>query len=395
MSHLEATGQPPAMTNSDANYPTIAVEVDRTGTVTGLRSVIDNILHAGVAKGLLILSCDENGFDPDVVNEILNQMPIPILGGVFPEIIFQKEKMSRGTIVVGLAVEPDVQVIQGLSSIDLDYDEILDTAFPDLGSAKTMLLFVDGLSTRIAALIASLFNIFGLEINYLGGGAGSLSFEQKPCLFTNKGLLQDAAVMALLDIESGVGVQHGWRTISGPHRVTEAQGTTIKSLDWEPAFDVYRRVVEAASGKHFTNDNFFDIAKGYPFGINKINAEKVVRDPIMVGEGGQLICVGEVPEESYVDILQGNTTSLVEAARKALQLGQDTFEGTDTNQFNLFIDCISRVLFLEDDFQQELEAVYRQDTMLVGALTLGEIANNGRDYLEFYNKTAVIGVLAG
>ena len=58
-----------------------------------------------------------------------------------------------------------------------------------------------------------------------------------------------------------------------------------------------------------------------------------------------------------------------------------------------FIDCISRVLFLEGDFEQELQAVSRSGIPLIGALTLGEIANSRNDYLEFYNKTSVVGVL--
>ncbi|WP_459939537.1 hypothetical protein [Desulfonatronum parangueonense] len=53
---------------------------------------------------------------------------------------------------------------------------------------------------------------------------------------------------------------------------------------------------------------------------------------------------------------------------------------------------MSRVLFLEHNFDKELAAVERE-MPLVGALTLGEIANTGDAYLEFYNKTSVVGIL--
>ena len=45
---------------------------------------------------------------------------------------------------------------------------------------------------------------------------------------------------------------------------------------------------------------------------------------------------------------------------------------------------------MEDVFLDELEAVKEKNQIVVGALTLGEIANNKKYYLEFYNKTAVI-----
>jgi hypothetical protein len=86
---------------------------------------------------------------------------------------------------------------------------------------------------------------------------------------------------------------------------------------------------------------------------------------------------------------------LVNAAGEALQLAKEAFQGTSTDQTTLFMDCISRVLFLEEEFHQELHAVYKEGSPLLGALTLGEIANSGREYLEFYNKTAVVAVLEG
>ncbi len=57
------------------------------------------------------------------------------------------------------------------------------------------------------------------------------------------------------------------------------------------------------------------------------------------------------------------------------------------------MDCISRVLFLEDKFKNEIDAVSDHDSTTVGVLALGEIANTGKDYLDFYSKTTVVGLL--
>ncbi len=116
-----------------------------------------------------------------------------------------------------------------------DFDQRLLELFGDHElTGKTMFVFVDGLSTGISKLIDSLFNNLGLLPNYIGGGAGSLSFQQKPCLFTNQGLLEDAAVLALADTTSSVGVAHGWTPISEAIRVTESEGNMVISLNWRP-----------------------------------------------------------------------------------------------------------------------------------------------------------------
>jgi len=369
------------------------IQVSKTGRIEELKNLINSVLEDKKVKTLFILSCDANNFKKDSLDDILKSIAIPIFGGIFPEIIYGNEKLIKGTIVAGLYHKANVQIISGLSNMDSDYERIIEEKIPDSSTTKTMFVFVDGFAKRIGDFIESLFNVFGLEFNYIGGGAGSLSFKQKPCLFTNDGLIQDSAILALTDLESGIGVSHGWREISGPYKVTKSDGNVIETLDWKPAFQIYKEAVEFHSGKIFKENNFFDIAKGYPFGISKLEAEKIVRDPLMVVNENALQCVGEVPEGSYVYVLTGDATSLINAASNTLHLAENDFKAESGNKTILFIDCISRVLFLEDKFNDELKAVHKKNIPLIGALTIGEIANNRKDYLEFYNKTCVIGIL--
>ncbi|NLH49496.1 MAG: histidine kinase [Myxococcales bacterium] len=370
------------------------IELDASGSVEGLGQLIQTVAADPRTQGLLILAGDDNQFTPEQVDPLLLQTTLPLFGGVFPGIIYGRNKLMRGTIVAGLPKPPKVHVIAGLSDMDTNYDDLIDERIREIDKTRTMFVFVDGLARRISALIDGLFNVFGLEFNYLGGGAGSLSLKQKPCLFTNRGLLADCAVLALSELESGIGVAHGWRAIGGPFSVTESDRNIIRSLDWRPAFDIYKDLVEKSARVKITDVNFFDIAKYHPFGISKIGTERVIRDPLRKLEDGSLVCVGEVPPQALVDVMTGDVNSLVDAAGMALNLSLDSYRGPEAAERTvLFIDCISRVLCMQNEFEQELEAVHLRDTPMIGALTIGEIANSGKDYLEFYNKTAVIGVL--
>ena len=64
--------------------------------------------------------------------------------------------------------------------------------------------------------------------------------------------------------------------------------------------------------------------------------------------------------------------------------------------YALMIDCISRYLFLEDDFKSELQGVNRAikkkypDLDLYGVLSLGEISAYGNGFIELFNKTTVV-----
>jgi hypothetical protein len=344
-------------------------------------------------KGLLILSCDNNGYTGQQLNQGLRKIPLPLFGGIFPGIIHGNRKIDQGSLVVGLFEEPTLHTIPDLSNPAVDYESVIAQLIREPGDEQTMMVLVDGLAKRISGLIEGLFNNFSLEFNYIGAGAGSLSMVRKPCLFTNEGLVYDQAAIAMLAVQSGVGVCHGWKPLSGPFQVTESRENLVVSIDFQPAFEIYSREVNSHLNRKITPENFFSLAKNHPLGLAKLGAEKLVRDPIAVTAEGAIQCVGEVPEGAYFHILTGSPSSLVDAAQAAMRQACARFPGNPQGKPSVLIDCISRVLYLEADFQRELNALQRPGAPLVGVLSLGEIAGGGQDYLEFYNKTCVVGVI--
>lgn len=354
-------------------------------------------LHAMAARpdvhALLLLGCDADGHVPESADAALLACPKPVLGGVFPRIVHGADCLERGLLVVGLRRPVDVTVVDRLSGRDAaDIADVLEANGPSSRPGETVLALADGLSAGIAGLIEALFDVHGLGLNYVGGGAGSLSLRPGPCVFTQRGLLADAAVVGRLRAGSGLGVRHGWEPVSEAFRVTAANGNVIETLDWRPAHEVWLEVLRAQGAAPAEGDAFFETAKAFPFGIERVGGEIVVRDPI-ARDGDRLVCVGAVPQGAFVRVLRGRPDTLVAAAADARRAAEAALPEGASPYCTLFIDCVSRVLFLGDAFGRELRAVARDDLPTIGALTLGEIANSGRSFLEFHNKTAVVALM--
>ena len=365
--------------------------------ITLFKQGLDEVISNEQVKSVLIFLADNNHFDEAALNALLLSQTLPIMGGIFPEIVYETQNYQQGALIVGLPYPMQVELVGALSDEDQDYAEVIEEIFDQDVEAQTGIVFVDGLSKRISGLVDGLFDVFGSDLNFIGGGAGSLTFVQKPCLLSNQGIHVDSALIGLLNQPSRLGVGHGWKTIHADHQVTQVDKNIIYQIDNRNAFEVYSEIVNQHSDQPITPDNFFSIAQAFPFGINKLNGDKVVRDPIAVtSEGGLgLICVGEIAQGDFVDILTANADELIESAGNTTKQAYST-EASQPAVMNLAIDCISRGLFLKDQFSKELEAIKsHSDNALpiVGALVLGEIANSGEGYLEFYNKTTAIAVI--
>lgn len=374
-----------------AKPPGVELFIETSGNCESLFVLFERALASG-AQSLFVLAADANGFTPAQLDTTLQALPIPVFGGIFPEIIANGQNFKRGSLVCALPIKAEVHLIEHLSSSDYDYFPAVAALGAQIPQGASLVTLVDGLSKRITALLESLYEVFGSHHHYLGGGAGSLSFVQKPCLMSNRGLVMDCAQITALPIPVHLSIEHGWHKFAGPFIVTGAYDNTITTLNYKPAFEVYRQVVEKDSGQTFAADNFFELAKAYPFGLDRISGEVVVRDPLF-RKGNALVCVGEVPVNHIVYILKGEVDNLLEASRRCVQ----NIQMDDSPWMALLFDCISRTLFLQDRFADELQTIHQAlppAVPLVGGLSLGELADAGNTCLDLFNKTLVLGIFS-
>lgn len=365
---------------------------DPQGQPSALAARLQQAVEAG-SRSVLVLAADGVPWPAELVTPMLQRQPVPVFGAVFPQVVHGITHSATGLVVVGLGQEAAVTVVSGLDDPRTDFGAALaDVPMP--APDASVLLLVDGLTRCIARFVEAVFDHIGGGPSFIGGGGGSLSFESRPCVFTPQGLLAAAGLVVVLRTPLAVGVRHGWQPIAGPFVVTATTGNTVQQLDYRPAAEVYQQVVGPYVQATLDADNFFSHAKAHPFGIARLDGSLLVRDPIVL-QGASLVCVGEVPEQTAVHILRGDADRLIAAASEGTDVALQTLAAPPGGA--LLIDCISRVLYLGERFGEELAAVQARLNRdsdralpLFGALTLGEIANNGSQCLEFYNKTLVV-----
>ena len=327
----------------------------------------------------------------ELINQANEQM-VNIVGGIFPSLIHKDKTYEEGILVKKVESPYGSFVVKGLDSLDPIIPTEILTIIQSSDRKVTLQTFVDGLASQVSVYLVKLYELLGNSVHYIGGGAGSLTLKQMPCVFNNEGCFENAAIVLLTEWQSSLGVQHGWERLEGPLIATKTNKNVIEEINWQNAFEVYQSIVNDNSNVAINKDNFFEVAKSYPFGIKNDIGEDIVRDPIIVTEEGGLVCVGEIPENATVNILKGVEDNLISSAGKAVELcKKDDQVPVD----NLLVSCISRNLFHDKNFGLELEEIATRlkesapDLHLEGILTLGEISSYGKGYLKFFNKTVV------
>lgn len=361
-----------------------------------LAAAITSALASG-AKSILILAATGCHWHAEDLDPILKSCSVPIFGGIFPLVITPSGCYSDRTLVLGLSRHFHLNIIVSLSTKVPSVQSLQEPAFQSLSPNSTLMFFADGLAKNVERLVEVVYEVFGALPRTIGGGAGCLDFIQQPCVITPQGLLSDTALLAYSDVVNFPAFRHGWDIFDGPFLVTEAHENTLRSINFSPAFEFYKQRIEALSDHFFNEENFFDVAKNFPLGIASVDGDILVRDPLK-HIGDDMICVGELPQNSTVYILKGVATGLIAASGAAAQDARiDCGAASDVKISALIFDCISRYLFLGDSYPLALEkvrAALGEGADVFGVLSLGEIANSSRGPVELLNKTTLISLFS-
>jgi hypothetical protein len=363
---------------------------------TDLRKALGCLVADGHERVLVLLPEAESGSVP-LLQALCRELGLGLAGAVFPELLVEAGLKRSGAILIGLRNAPaplllnNVGGIEAVAEVSEKLAEHVDSILGKNTPAALFCIF-DALVPNIATHLDAWYLKLADRVNYFGVNAGNERFTPAPCLFDGECFVQDGLLIQLLPGHSGACLSHGYGVPDEVISATSAQGNCISEIDWRPALEVYTELMQKQYGVTITRTNFYEHAVHFPFGILRADGEVLVRIPVALDERGQIFCVGEIPDNSILTLLDAREgphnapanlmTGLV--GKRGLRPGDDL----------ILFYCAGRRMHLGDGMLSELEEVVLLTEVrhLFGALSLGEIGSDRLGGYPLFHNATLVGV---
>lgn len=366
-----------------------------------LPSELDQALEAWRTRfpdmGVLALLPEGEKENLPVLQEACRRLHVPMHGAIFPALLVDNAFIRQGVLLFRQDEALPGFLIHDINNGPEPAEErIAQAILPALqdapaGDKPTLHMIFDAMVPNIGSILEGLYLRLSDRVGYAGVNAGSETFQPMPCLFDTEQVIGNGVLCQLLPGNKGTVLAHGFSTPRHVMNATATEGNRIVSIDWRPAFDVYREIMQREYGIELTTENFYEYAVHFPFGIPRANQDVVIRIPVALNEDGSLFCVGEVPENAMLVLLKAPGADDRQCIRQMADGLEKTKSNLDEPLLQTFY-CAGRRMHLGDDAEQEL-ADLKDKTharRLAGALSLGEIGSTGNnDYPMFHNATLV------
>ncbi|PPD28830.1 MAG: histidine kinase [Methylomonas sp.] len=346
--------------------------------------------------GILVMLPEAEKQMAPTLQALCNRQRIPLCGAIFPQLIFAAEFHCSGVCLLRFDRMPYMALHD---NVPHDTPGAVDTAeniaaglveHLDDDTPATLFLLLDAMLPNISTLLDEIYLRLANRVNYAGVNAGSETFQPMLCLFDNQKVVGNGVLALLLKPHQGAILEHGYQINQQLLPATSTDGNRIIQIDWRPAFEVYQELVQTQYGVEINRDNFYQYAVHFPFGILRANHSVLVRIPVMLDDDNALFCVGEVPPNAMLTLLEAPQVDS-QVTLQTLQQGLAELRGDPAGSELLLFYCAGRRLHLgEQAALDELGAFSRatQTSAMAGALALGEIGGSTLwGYPLFHNGT--------
>ena len=251
----------------------------------------------------------------------------------------------------------------------------------------------DGTTANGTALVAGLTSVLDPRVVVVGGLAGDGDRFERTVVVDDDGV-GGARVTAVglygrhLVVRSGSG--GGWEPFGPERTITGSDRSTLRSLDGEPALDLYERYLADRAAELPGSALLFPLAVGAP---GTAPAHRVVRTVLGVDHDDRsMTFAGDVPEGWRAQLMRASFDALVGGAAEAG--GALDLPGEVTGDLLcLGVSCVGRRLLLGNRAEDELAAVVdRLDPRagFAGFYSYGEIAAGRSGRSELHNQTMTL-----
>jgi hypothetical protein len=363
-----------------------------------IEALLDSWRIACPLMGVLALLPEAEQGGVERLQAICARRKVALAGAVFPALIERGEFRTQGLWLMRFDEMPYVALQENLPHDAAGAARVAEQIGSEIrmrikdDTQVTLFLLFDALVPNISTLLDELYLQLANRVHYVGANAGSETFQPMPCLFDHARTIQNGVLLMLLQPHLGAVLAHGYGVPPKMISATSSEGNRIRQIDWRPAFEVYQELVRAQFGVEVTRENFYQNAVHFPFGIIRANHEVLVRIPVALEEDGSLFCVGEVPANAVLTLLEAPKIDSPHTLQTLVQ-GLTLLNGDLVGSELLLFYCAGRRMHLGlEAATGELHQFNRLTlaTPVGGALSLGEIGSSLQwGYPLFHNATLV------
>lgn len=365
-------------------------------TRAALSALIDEWKAAFPAFAVLAFVPEADAATVPLLQEACTDAGVSLGGAIFPALLHESSSTQKGAILMPLVDVPAPLLVGPVSrpeDVGALADRLagfVDEQLGDSDADATLFCIFDAWVPNIATHLDAWYLALANRVHYVGVNAGSERFVAMPCLFDNSRCIDDGVLLQLFPCHSGAALEHGFQTPERAITATSASGNRILQIDWRPALEIYREMMAAQFGVTIDRDNFYSYAVHFPFGILRADGSVLVRIPVALDEDGGIFCVGEIPPNAVLMLLDARSG----ADRAVPMLANDlaAMPGGIRRNLLMFYCAGRRVHMGDEGMLRELAELVRLTAQprLYGALSLGEIgATVSGGYPSFHNATLV------